>query len=370
MKKIWLILLLSVFVVSVIACGCSKPASAPETEGAIENGTQKEASKEVSEGVVELKLAYYGSETSSPGQSLKSAAKIVEEKTGGKVKITNYFSQSLLQQSDLYVGLANGVADIAYVPFSLTTDVHPLSQVFAQLFEIEAPDRMGIQKAYEDVMNNFPAIQEEMEASGVRLLAIQSNPVYNLHTTGKQMKTPEDIKGERICISHGTPTEWLNSIPGAAAVNLPTGDYYMSLERNLVTGVFTPWSAINDYKLLEVVHSHTIFADGGAYSPGIGLMINLNTWNSLSADIQEILVNAYQTSIMELVEIQNKVEENAIKEAEERGDPIEYLTSEERQMWVEYMKPINEKWIEETEALGKPAREAYEVLVEALKKYR
>lgn len=366
MKKFWLILLMSLLVVSMIAGGCSKPASVQETEEAAENGTEKETSEEV----IELKLAYYGTETGSPGQSLKLAAQIVEEKTGGKVKVTNYFSQSLLQMSDAFVGLANGVADIAYIPTVHTADIHPLSQVFTRLFETETPDRMGLQKAYEDVLNNFPGIQEEMEATGVRLLAIQSNPVYDLHTVKRLMKTPDDIKGERICIANGTPTDWLNSMPGAAAVNLPTGDYYMSLERNLVGGVFTPWEAIKDYSLLEVLHYHTIFGDGGAYSPGIGLMINLNTWNSLPSDIQEILVEAYKTATRELAEMQNRDRELIIKEAEERGDPIEYLTPEERQMWVDYMKPINEKWIEETEALGKPAREAYEALLEAFNKYK
>jgi TRAP-type C4-dicarboxylate transport system substrate-binding protein len=367
-KNFWVIILLGILTVSLFIGGCSATTDTPEPQKEGENEAVTEEKFET----IELKFVYFGPETGSPGQAMKRAAQAVEERTNGRVKITNYFSQSLLQMNDTYVGLVNGVADIAYLPVVHTADIHPFLQIFNMLFETEPPSRPGIQRAYEDILQSYPVIQEELEATGLRMLAVLSLPVYNIHTVNKEVRVPADLKGMRICIASGAPTEWLNSMPGVAAVNLPSGDYYMNLERNLVGGISSSWEAVKDYMLFEVVKKHTVLGEnqGGAYSAGVGIQMSLNSWNSLPPDIQEILTDAYQNMCREMVEIQEQDRLLAIEEASSQGNTIINITSDERQLWADYMKPINEKWIEETEALGKPAREAYEALLEAFKKYK
>ena len=79
---------------------------------------------------IELKFAHY----SNPGHPMlegiaKPWAKMVEEKTNGKVKITIYPAQTLVKMRDTYDGVVSGIADIAYGLTLVTPGRFPLSNV-------------------------------------------------------------------------------------------------------------------------------------------------------------------------------------------------------------------------------------------------
>ncbi|NLL52450.1 MAG: TRAP transporter substrate-binding protein, partial [Peptococcaceae bacterium] len=80
MKKLWLPLLLAILVLSLILAGCSQaPVSA--------DGDNAQAGDQASEKPIELTFSYFGPEMIPPGHWSKEAAKRVEEKTNGRVKI-------------------------------------------------------------------------------------------------------------------------------------------------------------------------------------------------------------------------------------------------------------------------------------------
>jgi ABC-type glycerol-3-phosphate transport system substrate-binding protein len=108
----------------LILAGC---ASAP-TSGNKDNVTA--GGPGAAEETFELTFSYFGPEMIPPGHWSQEAAKRVEEKTNGRVKIKTYFSESLLMYGDTITGTASGVADISFVDSGLLAGQYDLNMVF------------------------------------------------------------------------------------------------------------------------------------------------------------------------------------------------------------------------------------------------
>ena len=130
------------------------------------------------------------------------------------------------------------------------------------------------------------------------------------------------------------------------------------------------WPAIDGFKLADVFKYHTLFGDYGAQPTSVGYVISLKTWNKLPKDLQEILIEAYDWAAYGTVEAMSHELERGIKAAKEHGNTFIKLTPDELQQWANTMKPINDRWIEETQALGLPARQSFDQMMVLFKKYQ
>jgi len=368
MKKLVLMTLLIGLAVSLIlAGGCAKPAPAPVPAPTESPAAVEEQAAPAPEKVFELKFNDWGAAVRDVGQIYERAAEMVEEQTEGRVKVTPYFSASLLQYPDTYTGLSSGVADISLYVIGATPGVHDLNGIFLQP-QIGAPFFDKTSKIYEELLEKYPAIQNEMEKTNTRWLSIRAMPPYQLHTLNKPVRVPEDIKGMKI-VSSGEYANLVNSLNGAA-VALGPPDWYTSLERGVAEGQFVHWPAIYAYKTTELLKYHTNFGEGGTGMVAQGFIVNLDTWNSLPPDIQEILVEVYQWANDEAVKTDVALVQKAMNEAKDAGHTFVDLTPEDIQLWEEKMLPFVEKWISATENKGFPAREVYEGLQQLYKEYR
>ena len=165
------------------------------------------------------------------------------------------------------------------------------------------------------------------------------------------------------------PAIWVKSLKGAP-VQLAPGDWYMSLSRGLVEGQFVHWAAIDSFKLAEVFKTHTLFGEEGAQPSFSGYIVNLKTWNKLPKDLRMIIIEAYDWAGNGNLESLSDEVSRAISASREKGNTFITLTSEELKQWSDTMVPVNNKWIEETEALGLPARKTFDQLMGLFEKYR
>ena len=265
---------------------------------------------------------------------------MIEERSNGRVKITPYFAGSLLEYSDVFMGVSTGAADIVRYVSTMSTGVHDLNLIYNRLFEVEAPDVENLSKVYRELLDKVPEIQKEMEQTGARWLTMRALLGSNLHTANKAVRVPDDIRGMKILCT-GENTTWISSMNGAS-VTMPQTDWYMSLERGIAEGEVMHWSAIDSYKRLEVLNYHTLFGANGTAADAMGYLINLETWNSLPSDIQEIIIDAFQWATDKAEEVNINDKERIMAEAKEKGNTFIELTPEEMQLWAETMKPINE----------------------------
>ncbi|MBN2059370.1 MAG: TRAP transporter substrate-binding protein DctP [Deltaproteobacteria bacterium] len=315
-----------------------------------------------------LKFHYFGPEAIPPGQWSIKAAQRIEEKSGGRIRIKSYFSESLLKYDTSLTGTASGVADIAFVDPGLFTGQFNLNLIFTRMI-MDIPTKEAASKAFQEMIRTNPALNQELEAKGLRWISIIAMPGFNIHTTRSPIRTPADMRGKKISILGKDPAVWIESMKGAP-VQIPPGDWYMSLSRGLVEGQFVHWAAIFAFKLAEVFKYHTLLGEEGAQPSFTGYVINLKTWNKLPKDLQDIIVEAYDWAGAGNLDALSHEVSLAISASKEKGHTFITLTPDEMKQWTDTMEPINKSWIEETEALGLPARKTFDQLISLFKKYQ
>ena len=300
---------------------------------------------------ITLTFANQNPDTSWSGiHAIAPWAKQVEEATGGKVKIQIFYSQTLTKGKDSWEALKNGIADISWCFHGYWPGLTPLADVIslpALPFKTAEKGSEVLWKLYE----KYPAIQEQFADNKV-LLLFTSNP-YLLITTKKQVKTMEDIKGMKIRMTGGPPTEMMKAL-GGTPMMVPMPDNYMSLQKGVIDGMGAPWEAIHGFRLYEVVnyYSETPF-------PAVYFTISMNKkkWESLDKDIQDAImsVSGLEGSKFWGRNHFDTAKDGVMEKFKAEGKSIEVYSfpDEERQRWIDTAgKPIWEQWVKQMEDAG------------------
>ena len=311
---------------------------------------------------VELKYGEWSPPMSGVAKLDQKMLDMIMEKSQGKIKITSYFAETLLKYPDVFRGTQSGVADISYWVIGTMGSPEKLSTVIRLPFNGINSMEMGTAVAEKLFRTNPELISEykDLEVLGFRSMAI-----YHVHTVKKPVSVPADMKGMKVIASGG----WVDyaRVTGAAPVSLPIGDYYISLERGLVEGQYAHFPVCYIFKLLDVLKYHTVVKSSSI--PDC-FLINKNTWNSLSPDLQKIIRDAIQWRTAEAMRFDYEEEERAIDYAKKRGNKIYYPNADEMKLWLESAKPAHEIWIDKFEKEGLPARKIYESMVQIVNEYK
>jgi TRAP-type C4-dicarboxylate transport system substrate-binding protein len=130
------------------------------------------------------------------------------------------------------------------------------------------------------------------------------------------------------------------------------------------------WAAIDSFKLADVFNYHTLLGEEGAQPSFSGYIINLKTWNKLPKDLQDMIVEAYDWAGDGNLEALSEEVSRAISASKEKGNTFIKLTPDKLRQWADTMVPINNRWIEETEALGLPAKKTFDEMMRLFEKYK
>ena len=183
----------------------------------------------------------------------------------------------MFQQPD---AVRNGIVDMVYTPGSFYAGALPEKDalVASNLTAAEARANGGIE-LIDDIH------QEKM---GVKYLGwFDSGVCYNLWTRNAPEFDAEgnlDVEGLKLrgnAVYNAFFTEYL----GAQVIDLPTTEVYSALERGIVDA--TGWTQIGliDLKWNEFLNYRI---EPCFFSTDLGVIVNLDSWESLSAEAQQI----------------------------------------------------------------------------------
>ena len=316
---------------------------------------------------VNLSFAFQDSETSHGyTQALAPWAKRVEEATGGRLKITIYPSQTLTKGKDAWHAVKNGIADIAWCFHGYWPGMTPLADVIslpALPFKTAKQGSETLWKLYE----KFPAIQEEFSENKV-LLLYTSDP-YVLITANKWVKTVDDLKGLKLRMTGGPPTNMVKALGGVPML-IPMPDNYISLQKGVIDGMGAPWEAMHAFKLYEVVN---YFSEVPFPSVYFSISMNKKRWNSLSKDIQDAVmkVSALEGAKFWGHNFFDTAKQVVVNDIKNSGKKFNFysLPTQERDRWLEIGgKPIWRDWVKEMNKKGHSnAQQIVDTTLELLK---
>ena len=132
----------------------------------------------------------------------------------------------------------------------------------------------------------------EGKANAMLLAFTTAGDVDAMGCKTKQIKTPDDLRGLTLRVSSQSDAASCVALGGTGEI-IAGGEMYMALQLGTVDGVFiTSTRGVEKVKLYEVCKYWTRIpiVVGAQY----GIVINLDRWNSLPSDIQQILIEVAQ----------------------------------------------------------------------------
>jgi TRAP-type C4-dicarboxylate transport system substrate-binding protein len=318
--------------------------------------------------VIKLTLADQNPQTGwGPVHALQPWVKKVEEATKGRVKIEIYPSQTLVKGPDIWNAVKTGVADMGWCFHGYWPDMTPLSDVItlpSLPFKTGEKGAEVLWKLYE----KFPEIQKEYK--DVHVLMLWTSGPYFLITSKKQVKTLEDIKGLKIRVAGGPPTDQMKAV-GAVPTLIPMPDNYLSLDKGVIDGMGAPWEATYAFRLYEVVKYYTMVPLSAVY---FSMSVNKEKWDNLPKDVKDAItsVSGLEGSKFWGHNFFDTAEEGVLERVKAGNYQMNKYSfpPEELDKWTKAGGvPIWKEWVKKMESKGRPeAQKILDATVDMLKK--
>jgi len=283
--------------------------------------------------VIELDLAHFFPAT-HPAETefVQGWIETIDDATDGKVKITSYPGGTLLQAADTYNGVETGVADIGLSCFAYTRGRFPVLEAFELPGVVYNNSKAASMVAWDGIQQLNPE-----EIQDTKLLMVIATGPGDLFTV-EPIKSLEDIQGMEIRAT-GLSAKTIEAL-GGIPVGMPQSDTYEALSKGIVKGNLSPVEVLKGWNHAEVTDYLT--ATPFLYNTLFFVTMNLDTWDSIPKDLQEIVLEAtaqfYEEVGIGLWDMQN---EAALDWAvNEQGMELIELTDEEKQVWIEKVMPI------------------------------
>ena len=318
--------------------------------------------------VITLRLADQNPPTGwGTTHALQPWAKKIEEATKNRVKIDIYSSQTLCKGPDTWNAVKTSIADIGWCFHGYWTDMTPVYDVVTLPGLPQRTAEKGSETAWR-LYERYPMLQREFK--DVKPLVLYTSPPRFIITTKKQVKTLEDMKGLKIRISGGPPTEQMKALK-ATPVLMTMADIYQSLDKGVIDGTDTSWEAISAYRFYEVVKYYTI---ASLASTSFSLVMNKQRWDSLPKDIQDVFTSnsGLEASKFFGRNYYDTVEPSAKEQIKKSGHEMNLYTlpAAELERWAKLSgEPIWKEWVKKLERRGVPeAQKILDTTIEMLKK--
>ena len=182
-------------------------------------------------------------------------------------------------------------------------------------------------------------INDSWEMTGVKQLGAIENSHMIYINNERSVVTPDDLEGLKIRVP---PSDiyiktFERMAPKGIGEAIPWTEVYTSLERGVVDGSVNFISVYESGKFCEVAKYYT---DINQMYNWDDLLINLELFNSLPADIQDIVVEAGQVMENDCRFANRASHKDIMARTAANGTVYTFLTPEQRQVFIDNVQPL------------------------------
>jgi TRAP-type C4-dicarboxylate transport system substrate-binding protein len=307
--------------------GCSSETTGETTESSTKTYT--------------LSLATWGA-SSHPQVELftKKFMETVEKNSNGQIKFKYFPDGQMIKEDAVQTAVPDGTIDISLSTLDSWAGRNADVSISATpLWTIQMDDAKKELVPGRPVFDYFDNL---LQKEGAKLLTLfDIGP--GIIETNIPVKSPTDLKGKTIrAFSKGT-SEIVQAL-GASPVILSKGDVYSALQRGTVDGAYGGLSGALGTKDYEVV-DYLVSPNGLVGSVVNGYVMNLNKFNQLPKELQDVIMDSATTVGTELMDKMLEKYEAALKEMEKNGVEVSVIQKDSAQWkeWEEYLSDFKEK---------------------------
>ncbi len=291
-----------------------------------------------------LRLSYPVPSTSIDGVAYEFFAKTVEQDSKGRMKIRTYPAASLVSDVEILDTVIKGNVDIGHFMIAFITpaikEMTPFEIPGAYIGTQKTKDSEAIESIVDKIFAKYGV--KYLSALPVGTISFAANKKVK-----KVIRMPADLKGLKV----RSPGKWGGEaikIWGGSPVTIPLGDIPIALSLGTVDVAFTSWNVIGPLKIYEPAPYVTITdMEGGAIG---GLIMNLNIWNKLNKEQQDVLVSAAAKWHDKRIELGTEFRKKLEDDVKKAGGEVHYSTKEEIAAFKKATGPL----IEEVKKISGP----------------
>jgi len=309
-----------------------------------------------------IKLTYsnFFPPTHIQSQLAEAWCKEIEKRTSGKVRIEYYAGQTLTKARQCYDGVVTGLSDIGFSVLAYTRGRFPVMSAID--LPLGYPSGVVATAVVKEAYQKF--MPKELDDTKVMYLHAHGPGI--LHTKGKAVRKLEDMKGLKIRAT-GTSALVVEAL-GGTPVPKPMPETYQMLQKGVVDGSVHPFESNKGWKLGEVTDYATA-AFSAAYTTAFFVVMNKDKWNSLPADVQNMIEVINREWAVKHGEAWDASDMEGIRYFLNQGNEIIGLDSKEAERWEKAVAPIIGSYVKTLDEKGFSGKEIVDFIMKSLKRH-
>ncbi|SHS86326.1 TRAP dicarboxylate transporter subunit DctP [Mycobacteroides abscessus subsp. abscessus] len=284
-----------------------------------------------------MKLAVVTSEDRSLTKGLVKFGELVESKTNGSIKVEVYPNGQLGGDREVFESLQFGSIQ------GTTMSTGPIAQFVPKFNVFDLPFLFpNSEVAYEVLDGKIGSdLLAELESQNVIGLNYWENGFRHLTNGVKEVKTPDDVKGLKIRTLENDLHMDIWSELGANPTPMAFTELFAGLQQGVVDGQENPVGNVTANKFYEV--QKYLSKTGHVYNAS-PFLISKDFWNTLSDEEKKAVQEAADEARDHQRELNQKEDEDGYKFLTENGMTVTDITDEEKEAFLEKVKPVYEKY--------------------------
>jgi TRAP-type transport system periplasmic protein len=276
---------------SVLPAAATAPvaaATAAATASAAEPTAQAAVRKEGPS--YSFKFASTSPESDLSGDGYKYWAKLVEERTGGRIKFQFFWAGSLVTSTQMFGGVRDGLVDFAGPAMSYVSGQVPDVALFEVPFAYPTESKLMLPfyRQVEPILNDVFAKDYNQRV----VWTSPSTTPDPVSCRDRFLDSEQAWQGALVRVAGKWQTQALERW-GAKAVVIDLGEAYTAIQRATADCLLLVYNLLDSFKLYEVAKyvtriDHSINL--------VAVTANLDAWNKLPPEDQQILLDAGRES--------------------------------------------------------------------------
>lgn len=324
-KIVFLMILTLVFLVA--ACGS--------------NGDQNQGSEGTNspqEETIEFTFAHNLQVETPQHKGALKFKELVEEKSKGQLEVKISPAAQLGDEREIMQSVQTGAIKGGFISTAVLSNASPVLQLPDLPFLVSKRETM-----YQLLDGEVGAeVLASLEETGLKGTAFWESGFKQI-TSNKEIQSPDDLAGLQFRTMESQLIMDTYKALGANAVPIAFPEVYTALQQGVVDGHENPLSTITSMKFYEV-QDYVTLADI-AYL-GYGVIFNKEWFDTLSADLQEALVQ----SSLEAAKFERQAiadaEEGFINQIKESGTIVNELSAEQIEAFQAVTQTVHENYRE------------------------
>ncbi|KQB93104.1 MULTISPECIES: TRAP transporter substrate-binding protein [Geobacillus] len=271
------------------------------------------------------------------GQGLLKFKEIVEQKSGGKLKVQTYFSATLGDDLKMTEALQAGTQEITIPSTS------PLVGIMKEFGIFDFPFLFNTSEEADAILDGpiGQKLLEKLPEYGLIGLGYWENGFRHVTNSKRAIETADDFKGLKLrTMQNEVHIDAFKEL-GANPTPMPFSEVFTALESHTIDGQENPLATIKSNKFYEVQKHLSLTKH--VYTPFV-FLVSKKFWDTLSSEEQKILQEAAIEAGKYQRQLSREEDQKALDELKKTGVKINEISDQERQKMAEIIQPVVETY--------------------------